>query len=166
MDGSEVKKKLREIVGANPNLPITAKVVSLKKESCAVKLASGLELDDVRMKASINESGNFIVMRPKVGSTVLLLSITGTLEDLAIIKIDEIENIEIDQNGLNILIDSKDGKIRIENDNVSIKELFQDLTDLLKTLKVYTPSGPSGVPIITSMNKINQFETNFKKILK
>ena len=166
MDGSEVKKKLRDIVGANPNLPITAKVVSLKKESCTVELASGLELDDVRMKASINEGGNFIVMRPKVGSTVLLLSITGTLEDLAIIKIDEIENIEIDQNGLNILIDSKDGKIRIENDNVSVKELFQDLTDLLKTLKVYTPSGPSGVPIITSMNKINQFETNFKKILK
>lgn len=166
MSGSEVKTKLREIVGANPNLPIQAFVVSVENDSCTVKVASGLELDGVRLKASINGKENYILQRPKVGSNVILLSITGSLDDLMVIKIDEVENLEISQNGLKILIDSEDGKLQIENDQVSLKGIFQNLTNLLKTLQVYTPSGPSGVPIATSMNKINQFETDFKKLLK
>ena len=166
MSGSEVKTKLREIVGANPNLPIQAKVVSVENDSCTVKLASGLELDGVRLKASINGGENYILQRPKAGSNVILLSITGSLDDLMVIKMDEAENFEISQNGLKILIDSEDGKIQIENSDVSLKSIFQDLTDLLKGLKVYTTSGPSGVPIATSMAKINKFETDFKKLLK
>lgn len=166
MHASEIKRKLQEVVGANPNLPIQAKVVSVENESCTVVLSSGLELDGVRIKASINESENFIMQRPKTGSTVILLSVTGNLDDIMIIKTDEIESVEINQNGLKILIDSADGKLQIENNNVSLKDIFQDLTDLLKGLKVYTGSGPSGVPIPTSMAKIILFETAFKKLLK
>lgn len=166
MHGTEIKNKLREIVGVDPNLPLQATVVSVQNESCTVKLSSGLELDEIRLKASINGNENFILQRPKINSTVILLSVTGNLDDLVIIKTDEVENFEISQNGLKILIDSDDGKIQIENSQVSLKEIFQDLTDLLKGLKVYTSSGASGVPIATSMAKINQFETDFKKLLK
>ena len=41
MSGTEVKKKLREIIGQNPNLPIQAEVVRVENESCTIKLASG-----------------------------------------------------------------------------------------------------------------------------
>ena len=166
MPGSQIKKSLRDIVGANPNLPIQAKVVSVENDSCTIQLASGLELDGIRLKASINGKPNFILQRPKPGSNVIVLSITGTLEDLMVIKTDEVENIEINQNGLKILIDSKDGKLKIENEKTSLKGIFENLTDLLKGFKVYTSSGPSGTPIATVVTKINAFETEFKKLLK
>lgn len=166
MSGTIIKQHLREIVGANPNLPIQAEVVNVENDECTVKLSSGLELDEIRLKASINGNKNFILIRPKVGSKVLLLSITGNLDDLTVIKTDEIENIEIKQNGLEILIDSNDGKIKIGNDETDLKKIFQLNVDLLKQMKVFTSSGPSGTPLPDVVAKITEFEMEFKRLLK
>jgi hypothetical protein len=67
---------------------------------------------------------------------------------------------------LNLVIDSTDGKISISNNTVSVKDVFQQLTDLLKGFKVYTPAGPSGTALPDVVILINQFETAFKTILK
>lgn len=166
MKGTEIKNKLREIVGANPNLPIQAEVTSLEDDTCSVILASGLELNDVRLKASIGGDDNYFIQRPKIGSKVILLSITGNLDDLMIIKIDEVENFEFSQNGLEILIDSEDGKVKVKNSETSLLEIFQKNVDLLKIFKVFTPSGPSGTALPNVVLKINEFETEFKKLLK
>ena len=166
MSGTEVKKKLREIIGTNPNLPIQAEVVSVENESCTIKLANGLELDEVRLKATINGGNNFFLIRPKVGSKVLILSITGKLDDLMVLRIDEIDNIEIQQNDLKILLDSQDNKIEIRNGETSLSAIFENLTDVLKNFKVFTPAGPSGLPLPNVITKIENFEIEFKKLLK
>jgi len=164
--GKEIKTLLRDIVAANSNLPIQATVSSLEDDTCSVVLASGIELNDVRLKATIGGEQNYFIQRPKIGSKVMLLSVTGSLDDLVLIKIDEIENFEFSSNGLDIFIDSEDGKLQIGNQQTDLKKLFQDLVNLLKVFQVYTPSGVSGVPIQTVMQKIIGFETEFKKLLK
>ncbi|AZI53907.1 hypothetical protein EIB75_10605 [Epilithonimonas vandammei] len=166
MKGKQVKTLLRDIVAANSNLPIQAEVISLEDDTCSVKLASGLELNDIRLKATIGSDDNYFLARPKEGSKVLLLSITGDLDDLAVIKIDEIENFEFASNGLKILIDSEDGKVKIGNDETNLKKIFQMNVDLLKMFKVFTPSGASGTALPDVVVKINEFETEFKKLLK
>jgi len=165
-DLKELKKLIREIVGANSNLPITATVVSVQGESCTVELSSGLVLTDVKLKATISEGNNYMKLVPKKGSTVLLLSLSGDLSNLTVIKVDEIEKLEFKQDGLEILIDSTDGKLEIKNEQVSFKEILADLTSLLNQFKVNTPAGPSTNIMPDTVVLIDAFETKFKQLLK
>lgn len=186
MEGiSEIKKLIREIVGANPNLPIPATVLSVDGDLCKVRIKSGLELTDVKLKATSNGDENYILITPKVNTNVLLLSHSGGLENLTVIKVDDIEKIEYKQNGLTVEIDSTtpkvllkiandleiladgtDKKVSLKNDTVSLVDLLQELADFLKQLKVYTPAGPSGTPLPDTIGAIEQFETRFKQLLK
>ena len=164
--GKELKTQLRDIVAANSNLPIQAEVTSLEDDTCSVVLASGLELNDVRLKASIGGDDGYFIQRPKIGSKVMLLSVTGNLDDLMVLKADEIENFEFSSNGLKILIDSEDGKVKIGNGQTNLKKIFQMNVDLLKQFKLFTPSGASGTALPDVVLKINEFEMEFKKLLK
>lgn len=165
-DLKDVKRLLREVVGANPNLPITATIKSVEGDHCAVELKSGLVLSDVKLKATITEGEDFVRMIPKAGSTVLLLSLSGNLDNLTVIKMDEMEKLEYSQNGLKVIVDCNDGKVAIQNESVSLKEILTLLATLLKGLKVFTPVGPSGVPLPDTITKINEFETKFNQLLK
>ncbi|AUS04481.1 hypothetical protein [Pseudotamlana carrageenivorans] len=163
---AEVKRLLREVVGANPNLPIPAKVLSVSGDLCTVQLKGGFKLTDVKLKATSNGNSSFVLVTPKLNSMVLLLSLTGKLDNLTIIKVDEVEKMELVQGDLKIVVDSSDNKIGIENSTTSMNALFADLVSILKTLKVFTPVGPSGTPLPDSITKITAFETKFKALLK
>lgn len=143
----------------------TAEVISVQGESCTV-LVGDLEVTEVRLKATINGAGNYVLTVPKTGSYVLIGSLSGDLKDLAVLKVDEVESFTIKQGSLEILVDSADNKVSVKNADASLYNLFNSLTTLLKQIKVYTPSGVSGVPILTSQQQIMQFETDFKKLLK
>lgn len=152
--------------GSVYNIPIiTAKVKSIEGESCTVDV-DGLLLTDVRLKATINESGNSVIVQPKKGSYVLLGSLSGDLKDLTVLKIDEIEKIIYKQDGLEITVDATDGKVSVKNNAVSLKGLFQSLTDLLKQFKVMTPSGVSTALVPDTLAAVVQFEADFKQLLK
>lgn len=142
-----------------------AVVKSIEGESCTIEL-DGLDIDEVRLKATINEEDDYILLSPKVGSMVLVGSLTGDLSDLAVLKVDQVEKLEYKQNGLEILVDSTDGKLQVKNEDISFVDVFQALTNLLKQFKVFTPTGPSGTPLPDTITALTQFETTFKKILK
>lgn len=162
-------RKLAEAIAAikgKGNIPLfNAQVMAVEGESCTIRIGD-IDIDEVRLKATMNGSANKVVARPKVGSVVLVGSLTGDLKDLAVLRVDEIAALEYEQDGLKIQVDSADGMVSISNNETSLKELFEMLTDLLKTFKVYTPSGPSGTPLPETAVKIEQFETAFKQILK
>lgn len=162
-------KKLAEVLrkhfGENMMPMFNAEVVSVEGESCTV-LFDGLEINEVRLKATINGSDNKIILEPKPGSRVLIGTLTGDLKDLAVIKADEIAKLVYEQDGLQLTVDSTDGKVKLENESVSLYQLFQDLVDLLKQFKVYTPAGPSGTALPDTLTAIIAFETGFKQILK
>lgn len=163
---AKIKEKLKEIVDIPENLPITATVTGITGDHCSVKLTSGLELTDVKLKATINDDKDYILFTPVVGSKVVLISLTGNLDNLTVLKVDQVQKIELQQNGLSILVDSNDKKVAVKNDKVSLKEVFSDLATLLKQLKVFTPIGPSGTPLPDSIAAITQFEMKFKQLLK
>lgn len=162
---AQLKENIRKIVAANPNLPIDGIVTAISGDTCSVKFNDGFEISDIRLKATADGSDNLLII-PKVGTRVLMLSTDGTIGNMTVIKCDVAERIFYNENGLLVEIDSKTGKVKIENEHTSVKTLFQDLTDLLKTFKVFTPAGPSGFPLSATIVKIEKFETDFKKILK
>lgn len=162
---AQLKKNVREMVAANPNFPIDAIVTKIENDNCSVKFSDGFEISDVRLKTTADGSNNLLVI-PKIGSHVLMISSDGTIDNLTVIKCDCASKILFNENGLNVEINSETGKVNVQNAGTSLKDLFQQLTDLLKTLKVFTPVGPSGTPLPDSILKIEKFETDFKTILK
>ncbi len=146
-------------------LPImVATVVSVQGESCTISI-DGLELTEVRLKSAIDDKEDRLLIVPKKDSKVLVGSLTGDFKDLCVLKIDEVESVEYNQDGLKFILDSKTKKITIENDQVNLKDILQELSDLLKEFKVNTPMGPSVSILPDTLTAIIQFETNFKKIL-
>lgn len=163
---SKIRKSIREVAGIQLNLPFTAKVTAVQNETCSVELKSGLKLTDVKLKATINEGADYIVLKPKVGSMVVMISLSGELDNLTVIKIDSIEKIEVKQGTLDLMIDSGDGKVQLKNGAVSLVDVFTELATTLKQLKVFTPVGPSGIPLPPTILKITEFETKIKQLLK
>ncbi len=154
----------RSIVPAAGLPLLPAQVKAITGDSCTVEYGD-MELTDVKLKATIGGT-NKILLLPKIGSTVLIGSLTGDFKDLVVLKIDELQKIVYEQDGLQLTVDTTTGKVAVANEEVSLKGLFQQLTDLLKTFKVFTPVGPSGTALPDTQTKIVQFETDFKKLLQ
>ncbi len=151
---SEIKKKLREVVGANPNLPVSATVKSVEGDHCTITLKSGLELTDVKLKATI-DGDNYLLVIPKVGSKVVVLSLSGELDNLSVIKVDEVERIEVIIEDTNFKIDNQGYEINQGGEN--LKTVFNDyitqfgkLCDELNKVVVSIGVTPN-VPVITQI---------------
>lgn len=164
-EASEIKELMRQVVGANPNLPIIGTVVSVEGDSCTVQLSKALTVSDVKLKASIGGDG-FMLLTPKKGSKVRLLSLTGSPDNFMLIAVNEVEKMEYKQDGLNIIADSTDGKVSVKNNEVSLFSILNDLAALLKKITVSTPNGPSGTPLPPTIQAVTAFEQKIGKLLK
>lgn len=165
MDFVEVKRLIREIVGAVPNLPIQAVVTKVENFTVSAKIGE-LEIDNILLKTQVENNDNFMVQRPKIGSPVTLLSVDGTLNSLQVVKINEVEEFEYHHNGLTVKLDGKDGKLIVKNETVDLYQLMSDLAAIVKELKVYTAVGPSGTPLPDTIARVTKFEQDFKQLLK
>lgn len=162
----KIASYLKEIKSIQPMSVIIADVVSIENDTCTVKLSTGLELPDIRLKSIIDNSGDYFVLTPIENSKVWLLSVSGGLEDLMVIKIDKLKSFEIKQKGVRFLIDTTDGKFIIKNDKADLLTIFSDLSSLIKQLQVSTGTGPSGTPLPPTITALNKLETDFKNLLK
>lgn len=162
---AQLADAFKKLIGANPSLPVPGVVIEVTGDHCSVIIDSGLVLTDVKLKATINDNANYVLFTPKVGSAVLMISLTGKLDNMAVIKVDEIAKFEYSQNGLILSANSDDGKLSVRNDNVSLTEIFTSLGTLLRQLKFFTNSGVSGLPIPASITAIEEFENKFKQLL-
>lgn len=165
---AEIKKALKEIVGANPNYPIAGTVTAVDGETCSVKMASGLVLSDVKINASVSESEDYLLLQPAVNSEVLMLSGDGTLSNLYLIKVDKIGKFKFSQSGMKVEFDSVDGKIKIENSTINLKTLFTDLANILNALKVSVVAvgAPSGTITPDVVTLVSSFSTKVNALLK
>ena len=162
----QIAELIKSIGGFKPFTPIVADVVSVEGESCTVKLSTGLEISDIRLKSSINNGADYFLITPSIGSKVWIMTINNDLSDSLVIKIDQIDKWEIKQNGLIFLIDGTDGKISIKNNATSLLDVFQDLKDLIGQITVSTGVGPSGTPLPPTIASLTAVETKFKNLLK
>lgn len=162
---AQIKAKLREIVGGSVTIPLSCEVVSIQGTSCTVKIAGGLELPDVRLRATISNSTDELLITPKEGSKALVWSVTGTLEDLVLLKCDQIAKITYKQGDLEFGLDSATQKVTIKNNTTSLGDLMNELHDIITNLKVTTPSGPSTGVLPDTTASLLQFKTNFQQLL-
>lgn len=155
---------LKQAVGGN-NLPILqGKVVSIEGETCTVDVG-GLSLPDVRLKAAVNNSSDYLILRPKIGSVVLIGSLSGDLKSLCVLKVDELAKVEYKQAGLEIVIDSQTGKVSVKNHMVSMKGLFDALFDVIMNLKVNTAVGPSVGLLPDSVAQLQAYKQQVAQLL-
>lgn len=164
-DYADIKRKLQEMMGGAINQPIQCEVKSVGGLACTVVLDDGMELSDVRLRATLKEDDNQLLITPKKGSKALVWSVDGTLNDLVLIKCDEIEKIEYKQEDLEVVIDSTDKKVTIKNNQASLKSLMQEIHDLITNLKVTTPAGPSTGVLPDTTASLVQFKTHFEGLL-
>lgn len=165
---AEIKKRLQQVVNANPNYPIVGTVTDLDGETCSVKLVSGLILSDVKINASVTGSADYLILEPAINSDVLMLSGDGTLSNLYLIKVDQIGKFKFSQSGMKIEFDSVDKKIKIENGTVNLKDLFTDLATILESLKVgvVAVGAPSGTITPDVLALVSNFSTKINTLLK
>lgn len=165
----QLKKNIQLIVGKDTVLEkmklITCKIKSIENDTCTVEISKDFSVSEVKLKSTANNQDNFLII-PKVGSFVTVISFDGTLDNLYVLKTDVAEKIIYNENGLSLEIDSTAGKIKIQNENSSLFDVMQDLVDLLKKIKVYTNTGPSGNLLPDSILAIENFENRFKQLLK
>ncbi len=179
---SEIKKLLKEMLGNTTHTPFTAKVKSVEGITCTVEINGNLSIPNVRLRATANDGDNNLLITPKVGSKVMLLSNTGELDNLTVIKCDQVDKVEWKQDKIDLVcdsanksvkvindkttIESSENKVSVNNDKVSLIDLFQMLSDTIKQLTVSTGTGPSGTPLPPTISQLKQFETKFKQLLK
>ncbi len=161
---AEIKKALREALGMNPNLAITAKIVSVENDTCTVELLSGLKISDVRLKATINDETDTLLIIPKLGSDVVMISQTGELSGLIIIKVDAVEKIEFKKGNFEFVLDGETGKVTLKKQGANFGSLINSLIDTIVSAQITTPTGPGTISPAT-IAQLNELKVKFNLIL-
>lgn len=160
----DIKRALIEALGSNPNLPITAEVVSIQGRTCTVKLVSELVLSDVRLCATINNEDDTLIIVPKIGSEVVMICQTGKLSSLMVIKVDAVERIEYKKGTFEFIIDGIDGKVTLKKGSVNFGKSITQLIEVIKALVIMTPAGPGSLSP-EGINALESISLDFKTIL-
>lgn len=141
---AELKDILKRITQESyPDIIITTgEVVSIEGDTCTVKI-DDMDIEGVRLCATKDLGKTPLLITPKVGSFVLIGSLSGDLRELAVLNLNEAASIDI-------AIDSITQKI--DKDGV-----------------VFNGGEKGGMVIaqnlVESLNKINDFINAFKQTL-
>lgn len=161
---TEIRQALLKVLGIQSDNFIRGVVKSVSGQTCSVELTGGLIVTDVKLKAVITDDQDFIVETPVIDSDVIL---TGSLNDLVVLKCDKVQKFEFSQNGLKVIYDADDKKVTIKNDQVNLLDVFLEFTGHLKTdYKQFTSNGPTNGALPTSVQAIVAIENKFKQLLK
>lgn len=161
---AEIKKALKEALGENPNLPITATVVSVEDDTCTVKLLGNLVLSDVRLKATITESLEGLLIIPKVASEVILISQTGKLSSLMVLKVSEVEKIIYKIDDFVFEVDATTKKLTFKKSGANFGALIGSLIDTISAAIITTPNGQGSIDS-TTQSKLQNIKTKFNSII-
>lgn len=161
---AEIKQALVKALGVTPNLAITATVVSIENDTCTVKLLSELVLSDVRLKATISDDQDYFLIVPKIGSEVILMSQTGALSGLIVLKVDALEKIIYKKGSFEFVVDGTEGKVKLKKGGANFGNLVSDLIKEISDAIILTPAGPGQIATSTK-TKLTALDTKFKTIL-
>lgn len=161
---AEIKQSLVKALGITPNLAITATVVSIENDTCTVKLLSELVLSDVRLKATISDDQDYFLIVPQIGSEVILMSQTGALSGLMVLKVDAVEKIIYKKGSFEFVVDGTEGKVKLKKGGANFGNLVSDLIKEISDAIILTPAGPGQIATSTK-TKLTALDTKFKTIL-
>ena len=159
MGGDKFKQALKALE-TRKMLTSMGKVSKVEGNTCVVVRENLPTLTDVRLEAIIETSGNFLLIVPALGSEVICAEIQGAKEETCIIKYTKISKLQLLIDGLEVNV--SEGKLKVENESASLKDILTSLLVELKAAIIQTPEGPGSFSLqnVTNFTEIEQKTLN------
>ena len=122
----ELRERLENIGGGKATNLYQGVVTDLSDVTCEVSI-DGLSIPDVRLRASTEVDGAQIIVRPAVGSVVIVGSLTGDLDHLVVLSMDQAEEVVINGGKLGGMVNVKELTDKLN----TIEGEINDLKDVL-----------------------------------
>jgi len=159
---TEIRNKIRAMMGQKTPLLLTGKVESVGDETCTI-IVGDLKLTDVRLRSVVNGESSKLLIKPAKDSYVTIIDLSGELRETEVIGYSQIEAIDI-ETGSDININCKgdtnidcDGTVTFNGGDhdglVKLQELKDNLNSIknyLSALKSAISTGLNGVGISTA----------------
>lgn len=149
-DYRELAERLKGFIPQNTHIcqGIVSKVDGI---TCTVEIG-GLSVPGVRLRATEMETDDAVLVVPKIGSAVIVGSLTGQLDELVVLVIDRAESVTF--NG---------GKM---GGMVNVSEITKKLNSLIDALNTHTHPTPNGLssPPTAQFMKFNKSDYEDEKI--
>jgi hypothetical protein len=140
----------------------TVTAVDESAETCEVTTADGKELDEVRLRATIDETERKgWVLLPVVGSDVLVGNIENGSE-WCILMVSEVAKIHSEVGNMVVELDGE--KIQISNEQESLGGLLNDLISTIRQMVFVTPAG--NTTALVNDPVFQALKTRFSNLLK
>lgn len=119
-----LRDNLMQMMGAGKEITIWQGIVkSVEGTTCTVTFGT-LDVEGVRLRASLAENESHLLIVPKVGTAVVVGSLSNDLSLLVVLAVDEVESITINGGKLGGLI--------------NIESLTQKINELVRTFNNHT----------------------------
>ena len=139
----EIRNVLKDITGGGGLPFVTGEVVSVESETCTVRVAGRVTVGDVRLNASADGNEGNILVKPAVGSMVLMADLSGgDLRELVVTAWSEIDTVTVKFKGDVVLNGGEnDGLVCINE----LKENLESIKNYLVTMNAAISTGLAGI---------------------
>lgn len=129
-------------------------VESIEGVTCTVKV-DNLSISDVRLKPINENTEDEILLTPKVGTNVLVGSLSGNLLNLFVLQADSLSeaylkvnemSFKLDKNGISMNNGQNGGMVKIDEMISWMQKVYQDLQTLKGQLATH-PTAGNGAPL-------------------
>ena len=142
MDRSkEIKEAIRSIAGVPGMMFVMGKVESVGDETCSVKIADRLVINDVRLNASADGNADNILIKPKVGSMVMMTDLSGgELRSLVVISFSALDTMTVMFDGEVVINGGEnEGLVKVKELTDKLNAIEDKINALEDALKNWTP---------------------------
>lgn len=133
-------RNIRAAAGPQPLTVYQGIVASVEGITCTVTFGSQ-DVSGVRLRASEADNKAQILLVPRVGTAVIVGSLSGDLSQLVVLSVDEVERIEINGGKLGGII--------------NIEELTAKINQLVNAFNAHTHTMPPGTVIVGRYSNAN-----------
>lgn len=139
----ELREHLANIGGGKATNLYQGVVTALSDITCEVSI-DGLSIPDVRLRASTEVDGAQIIVRPAVGSVVIVGSLTGDLDHLVVLSMDRAEEVIINGGKLG-------GLIKVQELTQQLNALESEVNDLKQLFASWVPVKGDGGAVLRGL---------------
>ena len=139
----ELRELLAKIGGGKATNLYQGVVTALSDITCEVSI-DGLSIPDVRLRASTEVDGAQIIVRPAVGSVVIVGSLTGDLDHLVVLSMDRAEEVIINGGKLG-------GLIKVQAITQKLNALESEVNNLKQLLASWVPVKGDGGAVLRGL---------------
>lgn len=139
----ELRELLAKIGGGKATNLYQGVVTALSDITCEVSI-DGLSIPDVRLRASTEVDGSQIIVRPAVGSVVIVGSLTGDLDHLVVLSMDRAEEVIINGGKLG-------GLIKVQELTQQLNALESEVNDLKQLFASWVPVKGDGGAVLRGL---------------